>query len=228
MQPVERRIEAHTTAFRALRGRADPAATTQMAIEDEVDNEANPITLDMTMAIDAKTVAQELIDAYEAGEPAAAAALGTRRFLIWPPPTRWRRNWRAAAARADEPSSGRKVAFGNHAVLEKLNLKTVAWASMYDDTVHQASEVDVTPLPFAYAPKLEPEIVFKLKSPVKGDPVDSVAVLKAVEWPCARLRNRRLPLFPNGSSSRQESGRGVRLSCRARARLADDGDGGER
>ena len=69
---------------------------------------------------------------------------------------------------------GRKVAFGNHAVLEKLKLDTVAWASMYDDTVHQANAGDTTPVPFAYAPKLEPEIVFKLKGPVTGDPSDPV------------------------------------------------------
>jgi 2-keto-4-pentenoate hydratase len=53
---------------------------------------------------------------------------------------------------------------------------------MYDDTVQQANEVDVTPVPFTYAPKLEPEVVFKLKGPVTGNPADPVAVLNAVEW----------------------------------------------
>jgi 2-keto-4-pentenoate hydratase len=135
----------------------------------------------MTMAIDPNAVAQELVEAYEAGD-------------LLPQPLSTREGFDLAAAYAVEAELarrrrasgrtvvGRKVAFGNHAVLEKLNLQTVAWASMYDDTVHQASQVDVTPLPFAYAPKLEPEIVFKLKSPVAGDPVDPVAVLKAVEW----------------------------------------------
>jgi 2-oxo-3-hexenedioate decarboxylase len=33
-----------------------------------------------------------------------------------------------------------------------------------------------------YAPKLEPEIVFKLRRPVDGDPTDAAAVLDAVEW----------------------------------------------
>jgi 2-keto-4-pentenoate hydratase len=37
-------------------------------------------------------------------------------------------------------------------------------------------------VPFTYAPKLEPEIVFKLKAVVDGDPTDPSAVLKAVEW----------------------------------------------
>jgi 2-keto-4-pentenoate hydratase len=53
---------------------------------------------------------------------------------------------------------------------------------MYDDTVQRAHDVDVTPVPFTYAPKLEPEVVFKLKGPVTGDPADVVAVLNASEW----------------------------------------------
>jgi 2-keto-4-pentenoate hydratase len=32
------------------------------------------------------------------------------------------------------------------------------------------------------APKIEPEIVFKLKAPIAGDPGDAAAVLGAVEW----------------------------------------------
>jgi 2-keto-4-pentenoate hydratase len=53
---------------------------------------------------------------------------------------------------------------------------------MYDDTVQPANEVDVTPVAFTYAPKLEPEVVFKLKGPLTGNPTDPVAVLTAVEW----------------------------------------------
>ena len=77
---------------------------------------------------------------------------------------------------------GREVAFANPAVWPKLNLQTVAWGSMYDDTVQSANEVDVTPVSFTYAPKLEPEVVFKLKRPLTGNPADPVAVLNATEW----------------------------------------------
>jgi len=135
----------------------------------------------MSIVVDANAVAQELIDAYEAGE-------------LLPQPLSSREGFDLASAYAVEAELarrrrasgrtvvGRKIAFGNHAVLEKLKLKTVAWASMYDDTVHRAADVDVTPVPFAYAPKLEPEIVFKLKSPLSGDTADPAAVLKSVEW----------------------------------------------
>src|SRR2546423_13115713 len=128
------------------------------------------------MAIDANAVAQELIDVYEAGD-------------LLPRPLSSREGFDLAVAYAVEAELarrrraggravvGRKVASGNHAVLEKLKLTTVAWASMYDDTVRHVNPNDTTPVPFAYAPKLEPEIVFKLKSPVRGDPTNPAAVL---------------------------------------------------
>jgi 2-oxo-3-hexenedioate decarboxylase len=133
------------------------------------------------MAIDPQAIAQELVDAYEAGD-------------LLPQPLSSREGFDLPAAYAVEAELarrrrasgrqivGRKVAFGNHAVLEKLHLKTVVWASMYDDTVHKASDAEKTVVPFTYAPKLEPEIVFKLKSPVVDDPVDPVSVLNSVEW----------------------------------------------
>lgn len=135
----------------------------------------------MSVGIDTNAVAQELIDAYEAGD-------------LLPQPLSSREGFDLAAAYAVEAELarrrrasgriivGRKIAFGNHAVLEKLKLKTVAWASMYDDTVRRAADVEVTPVPFAYAPKLEPEIVFKLKGPLTDDVADPVAVMKSVEW----------------------------------------------
>lgn len=133
------------------------------------------------MPIDANAIAQELVDAYEAGD-------------LLPQPLSSREGFDMAAAYAVEAELarrrravghtvvGRKVAFGNHAVLQKLNLETVAWASMYDDTIHRANETDVTAVPFTYAPKLEPEIVFKLRAPLEGHFTDAVMVLRSVEW----------------------------------------------
>ena len=133
------------------------------------------------MAIDPLAVAQELIDAYEAGDLLPETLSSREGFDL---PTAYAVEAELARQRKSSGHTvvGRKVAFGNHAVLEKLKLQTVAWASMYDDTVHQANAEDATPVPFAYAPKLEPEIVFKLKSPVTGDLSDPVAILKSVEW----------------------------------------------
>jgi 2-keto-4-pentenoate hydratase len=77
---------------------------------------------------------------------------------------------------------GRKVGYANKAVWRALKLETLVWAHMYDDTVRFAadntSSLDIGHL---YSPKIEPEIVFKMRSPVAfaGDAGD---VLGAVEW----------------------------------------------
>jgi 2-keto-4-pentenoate hydratase len=133
------------------------------------------------MAIDPAAVAQELIDAYEAGDLLSQTLSAREGFDL---PTAYAVEAELARRRkaGGRTVVGRKVAFGNHAVLEKLKLQTVAWASMYDDTVHQANAADATPVPFTYAPKLEPEVVFKLKSPLAGDTSDPVAILKSVDW----------------------------------------------
>lgn len=133
------------------------------------------------MAIDTKTIAQELIDAFASGDLLPETLSSREGFDL-----------RAGYAVEAELSRqriasgrtivGRKVAFANPAVWLKLKLDTVAWASMYDDTVQQANEADCNAVPFTYAPKLEPEIVFKLKATVDGDPADPSAVLNAVEW----------------------------------------------
>jgi len=133
------------------------------------------------MAIDPAAVAQELIDAYEAGdllpEPLSSrAGFGLETAYAVEAELARRRRAQGHAV------VGRKVAFANPAVWPKLNLQTVAWGSMYEDTVQPANDVDVTPVPFTYAPKLEPEVVFKLKGPVRGNIADPVAVLNAVEW----------------------------------------------
>ena len=132
------------------------------------------------MAIDPAVVAQELIDAYEGGDLLPETLSSREGFdlaIAYAVEAELVRRRRAQGRTV----VGRKVAFANPAVWPKLNLQTVAWGSMYDDTVQQANELDVTLVPFTYAPKLEPEVVFKLRGPVKG-PADAIAVLNASEW----------------------------------------------
>jgi 2-oxo-3-hexenedioate decarboxylase len=133
------------------------------------------------MPIDPGAVAQELIDAYEAGDLLPQTLSSREGFDLR---TAYAVEAELARRRRAQGRTvvGRKVAFANPAVWPKLNLQTVAWGSMYDDTVHPASDIDLIPVPFTYAPKLEPEVVFKLKGPLAGDPADVVAVLNAVEW----------------------------------------------
>ena len=76
---------------------------------------------------------------------------------------------------------GWKVGYANKAVWRALKLETLVWAHMYDDTVRYAESNDATlSIASMFAPKIEPEIVFKLaKTPASNDPV---AVLEATEW----------------------------------------------
>jgi 2-keto-4-pentenoate hydratase len=77
---------------------------------------------------------------------------------------------------------GLKVGFANKAAWRILKLETLVWAHMYDNTVHYAPD-DVTSLSIAgrVAPRIEPEIVFKLARPL-GPGADAATALAAVEW----------------------------------------------
>ena len=78
---------------------------------------------------------------------------------------------------------GRKVGFANKAMWRELKLDTLVWARMYDDTVRYADNNEATlPLSRFYAPKIEPEIVFKMGKPLGVGDHDEAAVLDAVEW----------------------------------------------
>ena len=78
---------------------------------------------------------------------------------------------------------GRKVGFANKALWRALKLDTLVWAHMYDDTVryagHAASSLS---LEHKCSPKIEPEIVFKLRTPIAAAAGDPAAVLDCVEW----------------------------------------------
>jgi 2-oxo-3-hexenedioate decarboxylase len=78
---------------------------------------------------------------------------------------------------------GRKVGFANKAMWRALKLDTLVWAPMYDDTVLYAGSGSATlPIAKMTSPKIEPEIVFKLRRPLEPGAEDAAAVLDAVEW----------------------------------------------
>jgi 2-keto-4-pentenoate hydratase len=76
---------------------------------------------------------------------------------------------------------GWKVGYADKAMWPELELETLAWAHIYDDTVRYADWNDATlSIAATIAPKIEPTIVFKLaRTPEAGDPI---AVLEATEW----------------------------------------------
>ena len=91
----------------------------------------------------------------------------------------------AELRRADgHKTTGRKIGFTNRAVWPKLDLDTIVWGYVFDDTVHYASGNHfILPIGNLVAPRIEPEIMFKLKSEVNLETAsDPVKVLEAVEW----------------------------------------------
>jgi len=78
---------------------------------------------------------------------------------------------------------GRKVGYANKAMWRVLKLSTLVWAHMYDDTVRYA-EGNAAELPVGRmcSPKIEPEIVFKMKQPLAPGATDPAAILATVEW----------------------------------------------
>ena len=78
--------------------------------------------------------------------------------------------------------AGLKVGFANKAMWRALKLETLVWAHMYDDTVRYA-DVNRASLSLLHmvAPKIEPEIVLKVKQPLTGS-TDAAAILSHVEW----------------------------------------------
>lgn len=87
---------------------------------------------------------------------------------------------RAAAGHA---TVGLKVGYANKAMWRVLKLDTLVWAHMYDDTVTLAPDGHARlPVTRWIAPKIEPEIVFKLKAPLPAGLAEPDAVLAHVEW----------------------------------------------
>jgi 2-keto-4-pentenoate hydratase len=78
---------------------------------------------------------------------------------------------------------GVKAGYANKAVWRALKLETLAWASMYDDTVTFAFDSRATlPIGRMIAPKIEPEIAVRLASPLPAGLTGPVEVLQHVEW----------------------------------------------
>ena len=78
---------------------------------------------------------------------------------------------------------GVKVGYANKAVWRALKLDTLVWGPMYDDTVRYATGGRASlSIGRMISPKIEPEIVFRLKTPLGENTSTPEAVLASVEW----------------------------------------------
>lgn len=133
------------------------------------------------MAIDPAALAREIVDAYARRQPIAI------------PPSARDGGLDLASAYAVESevvrlrlekgrtTVGVKAGFANKALWRALKIETLVWAHMYDDTVHRAAGNAATlSIDQMFAPRIEPEIVFKLSRPVSAA-AGPAAALEAVE-----------------------------------------------
>jgi 2-oxo-3-hexenedioate decarboxylase len=124
-------------------------------------------------------LARELLAAYDTGQPQAEPLSSRYPEFDLPAAYAVEAEFRRLRVASGRSVTGRKVGFANKAMWRVLKLETLVWASMYDDTTHDgASELALTHF---MSPRIEPEIVFKMKQPLAGTP-DAATALEHVDW----------------------------------------------
>ena len=132
--------------------------------------------------ISPQALAQEISDAYASRR--VVATLPSSREPALDLPTAYAVEAELARLRSanGRRTVGRKIGFANKAMWRVLKLDTLVWAHMYDDTVRHAQQnTAALSLGKMYAPKIEPEIVFRLRQPIEPGG-DAAMVLAATEW----------------------------------------------
>lgn len=131
---------------------------------------------------DIETLASELFSAYEAGQMVAvppSARPGFDLNMAYAVESMLKKLREGQGHK----TVGRKVGYANKAMWRALKLETLAWAHMYEDTVHYSdSNTAALSLPHGRSLKIEPEVVFGLKQTLTGQDLDAAAALVAVDW----------------------------------------------
>jgi 2-keto-4-pentenoate hydratase len=129
----------------------------------------------------AKTLAKELLSAFEAGQMVAVPPSQRPGFDLntaYEVESILKRSREATGHRA----VGRKVGYANKAMWRVLKLETLVWAHMYQDTVGSSDNNSATlTIARPRSLKIEPEIVFGLKEIIPED-ADAAAALASAEW----------------------------------------------
>jgi 2-keto-4-pentenoate hydratase len=128
------------------------------------------------------SLAREMLDAYTSGSRIPVAPSARDGGLDLDTGYAVEAEIARTRAAAGHKTVGRKIGLANRAVWQAMKLRTLVWGSMYDDTVHNAPSGRATlSVARMRAPRVEPEIVVKLKAAPKpgAGPAD---MLEAVEW----------------------------------------------
>ena len=134
------------------------------------------------MLSNASSVAKELLDAYDHGKLIPSIAERDPGF-----------DWNAAYDVAaeivklrrarGERCVGRKIGFTNRNIWAEYGAISPIWAHVYDSTLICAKDNRATvSLRGSVAPRLEPEIAFKLRGPVPSGCTDPATILRSIAW----------------------------------------------
>jgi len=137
--------------------------------------------MDEVAKCDVAAVATRLIDAYDAATMLAPISAGAPGFdvaqaydvLAEIERRRAVQGWRAV---------GRKIGFTNRTIWARYGVYQPMWAHVYTHTVHIAPAGGASlSLARFVQPRIEPEVVFKLKGPPPATD-DARAMLECIEW----------------------------------------------
>jgi 2-keto-4-pentenoate hydratase len=130
--------------------------------------------------MDTNALARELMASWAAGVPLAAPPSSIDGDFDMDTAYAVEAELARLRGQAGHSVAGRKVGYANKAMWRALKLDTLVWASMYDDTVHAG--VKELSLRNFIAPRIEPEIVFKLRESIPAGDLDAERALECVEW----------------------------------------------
>ncbi|MDB5812283.1 MAG: hypothetical protein JWN94_4405 [Betaproteobacteria bacterium] len=128
------------------------------------------------------TIAREMLAAYDSGALTRAPSEQNAAFD-------WDAAYQVAAQMVElrtargESRVGRKIGFTNRNIWAEYGATSPIWAHIYDTTLIHAQHNHATvSLRGSASPRIEPEIAFKLRSPVPVGCKDVATILRSVEW----------------------------------------------
>jgi 2-keto-4-pentenoate hydratase len=132
-----------------------------------------------------EALARELMSAYETGQALAVLPSAHPAFDLnaaYAVET----TLKSFRETAGHKAIGRKVGYANKAAWRLLELDTLVWAHMYDDTVHYGQGNSAScAVAHPRSLKVEPEIVFGLRQPLSAQgesEIDATVALAATDW----------------------------------------------
>ena len=129
-----------------------------------------------------RSIARELLDAHDHARLIASFAVREAGFDLDAAYQVAAELMRVRRSRGSRPV-GRKVGFTNRSIWTLYGVDAPMWAHVYDDTVSyaQGGRAEVS-LAGTVSPRMEPEILFKLRAPIPVGCNDAEQLLRSAEW----------------------------------------------